>query len=114
MAGKKKAQKSVSESESPPPESQPESPPAAPEKASLKEEVKQDYPEKFLKGAKKAGYKFSKKEGEERDPVMSIKSYDAQGLWRAVFDDGQRHEFSYEGEWLSKPKPKPKAEAKKD
>lgn len=71
---------------------------------SIKEEETQQYPPKFVAAIKKAKY--------DEKAVMRMKSYDNLGIWRAVFTDGQRHEFSYDGEWLTKPKPKKKEEKK--
>ena len=75
---------------------------AVPKKESIKEEETQKYPPKLIEGIKEAGYEYDPENG--KDPIQRVKSYDAQGLWCVVFGDGQRREFSYEGQWLRKEK----------
>ena len=90
------------------PKKDPPAPPASPAKPpagkteSIKEEQKQKYSPKLIEGIREAGYEYDPENG--KDPVQRVKSYDALGLWRVVFGDGQRREFSYEGKWLRKEK----------
>jgi len=67
-----------------------------------KERMSERLPEALAKAIKGAGYKM--------DDVLAVKSYAEQKLWRVVCSDGQRHEFGFDGQWLTKPKPKAKAE----
>ena len=75
---------------------------AAGKTESIKEEQKQTYPPELIAGIKEAGYEDDPENG--KDPIQRVKSYDPLGLWRVVFGDGQRREFSYEGKWLRKDK----------
>ena len=62
-------------------------------------------PKALAEALKGAGYKAA--------DAIAVKSYAEQKLWRVVCSDGQRHEFGFDGAWLTKPKPKEKAPAKK-
>lgn len=91
----------------PAPEAPAATEPAKPEaaKAPAPERMQERLPAALVKGLKEAGLT-------EAD-ILATKSYPEQKMWRIVTGGGQRHEFDFDGKWLTKPKPAPKAEKAK-
>ena len=67
--------------------------PAAPAKEAKKETITEKLPDKLMAALKDEGYKL--------EQVLNVRSYSEQKLWRAVTSDGQRHEVSFAGKFLS-------------
>ena len=74
-----------------------ESAPVAPAKTT--ERIQEKLPAELAKAVTAAGFKI--------EDALAVKSYDAQKLWRVVFTQGSKHEFGFDGQWLTKPKPAP-------
>ncbi len=81
----------------------------APAAATKKEKITEKLPDKLMSALKDEGYKL--------EQVLNVRSYSEQKLWRAVTTDGQRHEISFAGKFLSETpserKKRVAAEAKK-
>ncbi len=63
---------------------------------SVKERIDEQLPPKLMEAMKAAGFECG---------VLAVKSDEAQGLWRVVTSSGHKHEFSFEGAWLTRPRP---------
>ena len=77
----------------------------AEEAPAKKDAWKEDLDPELVKALDEDGYK--------PEAILAVKTYKEQGMWRLVTTDGQRHEISFDGEWLTDTKAE-KTKKKKD
>lgn len=95
---KAKADKAAAESASNPPEVN-----ETPAKSKV-DKWKEDLSPKLLNALSDDGYK--------PEAVLAVHTYKEQKLWRCTTNDGQRHEISFSGKWISDTKAEKKKKKK--